>query len=352
MNKCFVIAVLTLAFFVSCKNNNTEKNKIILSDSINSIEAITEKIRENPRNAELFLKRAELQLQQRNIDEAINDVKISLLLDSLNKESYLKLYDYNMIAKKSEDAKNALLKCISIFPNYDEARLQLAWLYFFVDMYIQAMQEINYIESNKQQTSNSYYLKGLIYEFTEYFNDALTAFRKSIEYDNDNWESQMRIGLILAGNGDKTSVDYLKTAVNKFPNNMEIRYNAGVVYQKFELYDEALEEYSYIIENRNNVTVSYNLKNYIYLSTAIPARVYEAYFNSGKIYLDNLKNYQTAVEYFTNAIGEYSSDNAYFSRGYAYELLKNFKEAETDYRKALEITPNYEPAIQGLNAIN
>jgi tetratricopeptide (TPR) repeat protein len=41
----------------------------------------------------------------------------------------------------------------------------------------------------------------------------------------------------------------------------------------------------------------------------------------------------------------------YYNRGFSYELMGKFKMAELDYRKALEILPNYDLAVQGLNEV-
>ena len=43
---------------------------------------------------------------------------------------------------------------------------------------------------------------------------------------------------------------------------------------------------------------------------------------------------------------------AYYNRGFAYELLKDVENSQRDYNKVLELHPNYEKAIDGLNRIS
>ncbi|MDR2010176.1 MAG: tetratricopeptide repeat protein [Bacteroidales bacterium] len=335
MNKYIVLFFICSFFLISCKNdknsttdNNENKIKV---DSINSIEEITKKIRENPLNADLFLLRSELYLTDLNIEEALNDAEIALRIDSLRPDIYLKIADYNLLLGKSEEAKDILIKSVRFFPDNIEIRLKLAYIYFYVQMYIDAMKELNYIEARNIQNSESFYLKALIFDEMEMYNDAITALKTAVEYDNSNWKAYNLIGLIYGSLDNKLAVEYFRTAVKLFPNNLEIRYNAGVVFQKFELYDEAIAEYEYVI-------------------TADP-KTTEAYYNLGIIYVDN-KNFMSALENFTKAIEADSlSYRSYYNRGYTYEQLKNYKLAENDYRQSLKIMPNYELAIEGLNEV-
>ena len=65
-----------------------------------------------------------------------------------------------------------------------------------------------------------------------------------------------------------------------------------------------------------------------------------------------LQEFESAIVNFTQAIAinpEYA--DAYYNRGFAYELLKDIDNSKKDYLKTLELSPNYEKAIDGLNRI-
>lgn len=332
MNKFIVLAIVSFIILTSCKNNNNQEIIEDSNDVKNTIESITKKIRENPKNPDLFLQRAELYIQENDIKEAINDANIALRIDSLRPDIYAKIAEYNLLIGYSEDAKNILIRGIKNFPKDKILRLKLAYIYFYVQMYIDAMKEINYIEANNLQTTDSYFLKALILDETEMYQDAILALRTAIEYDNNNWEAYNRIGLIYGSLDDKMAVDYFTTAVKLFPTNLEIRYNAGVTFQKFGLFDNAISEYKYVIQADS-------------LSK-------ESHYNLGIIYVDNNKDYQLALKEF-NTVIEIDSlyYKAFYNRGYTYEKLKNYPMAEKDFRQTLKIMPNFDLAIQGLNDI-
>ena len=59
-----------------------------------------------------------------------------------------------------------------------------------------------------------------------------------------------------------------------------------------------------------------------------------------------------ALEYFTRAINanpKYAE--AYFARGACYQELNDKANASADYQMCLQLKPNYEPAVEGLNSI-
>lgn len=326
----YVFCIIIFSCY-SC-NNKDVNNKDKEINNIETVESISLKIRENPKNSELFIKRAELYLFDDKINDAINDLTIAIKLDSLREDIYIKLAEYQLIKGDSEKSKNALEKCLSLNPKNGEAKLKLAYIYFYVQMYQKALFELEDIETYKLQTSESYFLKALIFDETEMDKEAISTLQLAIEYDNENWKAYERIGLICAGINDKRAVDYFETAIHLFPDNIEIRYNAAVVFQKFGHIDKAIATYEFVIEKEPTAK--------------------EAYENLGFIYTNNIVNYDKAIELFSKAIEIDSLDiTARYNRGFVYEKQKKYAFAEADYRKCLKIVPNYELAVQGLNDV-
>ncbi len=333
MLKYFIKYFVILFLFVAC-SNPTSKNKTedIVNDTTLTIEKLNEEIRKNPENAQLFIKRSRLQIEAENIEEATNDLEIALRVDSLIPSVYNELSDLYLLRGESGKAKETLEKCLRLFPLNSEARLKLAQIYFYVQMYKEAMHEIVNLETNDLQSSDSYFVKALILNETQAFDKAIDALQKSIEYDNQNWEAYNLIGMIYYRLDDPLAVEYFITASRLFPDNLEIRFNAGLVFQNFEKYEEAMEEYEYVI--------------------AADPSYYQAYYNTGYIYVNSINDYESAVESFTNAIKQDSfAYKAWYNRGVSYELMGKLKLAELDYRRALEILPNYDLAVNGLNEV-
>lgn len=327
----FFIVIVTYILFYSCntKENNINKD---LSDTVISIESISNKIRKTPKDAKLFSQRADLYAEQDNFKEAINDMSIAIRLDSLNQDYYIKIAEIKLMNADANDAISSLRHCLKINPKNGEAKLKLANIYYYKQEYASAINELEEIETAKLQTADSYFLKGLIFDEAELYDKAIEYLLLSIEYDNNKWEAYDRIGLIYAGNSDKKAIDYYETSIRLFSDNMDVRFNAGLVFQQFELYDKAIDEYKYVIKNSNDAQ--------------------DAHENLGIIYINYKKDYNKAINEFTEAIKIDSLDHtAWYNRGYCYELLKNYKNAETDYRQSLKILPNYDIAVQGLNEV-
>ena len=74
----------------------------------------------------------------------------------------------------------------------------------------------------------------------------------------------------------------------------------------------------------------------------------DGHYNLGFIHME-LQLYDIATNNFSDAI--YSNSNyyqAYYSRGICFETLGNIAQAESDYKRAIEINSNYDFAITAL----
>lgn len=349
----FLILVIGLLLSVcSCKKNNgnnegTTTEPKTLDDSI---QMLSDQIRENPHNADLFIQRSDLQFINGNLDEAINDMEIAMKVDSTKPPYYTKLASLYMIKNNgSENAKNLLNKCINRYPSYPQAHIDLAKIFLYVGMFQEAMQEIQFLEINNLQNGDSYFVKGVILrkasetesdptDTQKWKKDALAAFKKAVEYDTENWEAYNLIGVSLTEMGDSIALEYFKTATAKFPDNQEIKYWNGWALKNFQHYEEAKDTYIAAAE----------MDSATYWT-------FMAYADLGDMYKDiSLEDnrYEIAANYYSKAIDcDTTAYETFTKRADAYALCKQYKLAEIDYKKALELHTNYDPAINGLNRI-
>ena len=75
------------------------------------------------------------------------------------------------------------------------------------------------------------------------------------------------------------------------------------------------------------------------------------HYNLGFIHME-LELYDVATNNFSDAI--YSNSEfyeAYYSRGNCFETLGNIEQAESDYKRAIEINPQYVYAIEALASL-
>ncbi|MBQ2575042.1 MAG: hypothetical protein II575_12530, partial [Bacteroidales bacterium] len=201
--KQYIYLTLLFAFTIlaySCKdgengNSGETPEPKTLSDSI---QMLSDKIRENPHDAALFVQRSDLQFLNGDLDEAINDMEIAMKVDSTKPPYYSKLASLYMLkANGSEKAKEVLNKCINRYPSYPQAHIDLAKIFLYVGMFQEAMQEIQFLELNNLQNGDSYFVRGIILRKAsetesdtantrKWRQDALAAFKKSVEYDDGN----------------------------------------------------------------------------------------------------------------------------------------------------------------------
>ncbi|MBQ1655205.1 MAG: hypothetical protein II060_15605, partial [Bacteroidales bacterium] len=109
--KQYIYLTLLFAFTLlaySCKdgengNSGETPEPKNLSDSI---QMLSDKIRQNPHDATLFVQRSDLQFLNGDLDEAINDMEIAMKVDSTKPPYYSKLASLYMLkANGSEKAK-------------------------------------------------------------------------------------------------------------------------------------------------------------------------------------------------------------------------------------------------------
>ena len=66
-----------------------------------------------------------------------------------------------------------------------------------------------------------------------------------------------------------------------------------------------------------------------------------------------LKLYREATRYFTDAVEvDPQYYQAYYNRGYSFELMGDVGNAKKDYQYALSIQPDYTMAAKGLSRVN
>ncbi|MDA3909987.1 MAG: tetratricopeptide repeat protein [Bacteroidales bacterium] len=330
----YIAFLLVLSGFIAC---NPDKKDVQVTDEtidITSIESLSEQIRENPKSPELFIHRAELYAEKGNVDEAINDLNISLKLDSLNANVYYKLIDYRMLKGQSGKAKTTAETCLKRFPGDKEALLRLAQIYYYVEEYMDALEYIRQIKSYNQQDADTYFIEALIFREMNVPAKAIESLQTVLEYDSEYIAAYNLLGQLYMNAGDIIALEYYKAGLMKAPENIELLYNLGFYYQENNQPQLALEQYNKLLD----VTDSNH---------------YGALYNSAYINLVQLEKYDEAINLFTDAIKiDSTAHKAFYNRGYAYELLGKYADAKSDYFKALEIVPNYPLAVQGLNALD
>lgn len=335
----YLFSALCILNLGSCKPSSSaadeKQSKHIdsITAVINSpeLKAINQKILDNPNDAALYHERAKVFLQLKQLDEAINDAKRSLRIDSTKAEYYITEADVFFAANQTRNAKDVLEKIVLKFPENTEGLLKLGELFFFVKQYENAFAAINKALKINENMAKAYYLKGSIYKETGDTAKAISSLETAIEQDSRNYGAFLYLGMIYGARKNTIALEYYDNAIRIDPTP-EVFYAKAKLLQDLGKFDEALAMYEQIVKQDPQNEFSW--------------------YNSGAITLEVKKDPAKALDYFTKAIDanpKYAE--AYFARGVCYEELKEKKNAYEDYNMCLKLKPNYEPAVDAINAL-
>jgi len=210
---------------------------------------------------------------------------------------------------------------------------------------------------------NSYYndvnfnnLIGFVYQNLNDFNNANNYYRKSLELDNTNFDTNFNIGIL--NYKKKNFKEAEKIFVNlskKFAENKDIFYNLGVIKYEMELYKEAIKYFEKALnlndkfyfaqhhlaecyEKLNNIDLA--IENYIKAEVINLYKFNNTLNNLGNIFL-KLKKYDQSEKYFLNALNyQGNSQVIYNNLAVLYLEILDVDKAYYYLEKAINLDKN------------
>ena len=314
------------------KQHNDKLTENILLDLSRAIE-------KDPDNTSLLFDRAMYNIENEKFQSALYDLKQCVSLDSTLSEAHFFIAKvYFELSKKPEArseypgfAMDYLKIVLDLEPGHYRAHALLGELYIAYAKYKQAIQSLNQslkIEYNQEKT---HMLLGYSFKQLEQEDQAINCFRNAINVNPDFKEAYIQLGQIFHVKKDTLALLYYNNALNLDRNDEIVLYNKAVFYQSLLQWNEALQAYSEL----HNVNPFHA----------------NGHYNLGFIHME-LGLHDIAANNFSDAI--YSNSRfyeAYHSRGSCFETLGNIAQAESDYRRAIEINSDYQYAIDALDKL-
>ena len=326
------IAFIALLILASCSSFPEKEQK-------SEIQILSEKIAQNPTDIDLLYSRVDYNKLQNNLESALFDLKEIVRLDSLNAINHNNIAEVYFELSKGENpnakypslVKYHLEKSIKIDKQNKEALALMGELLLAYNKYKDAIKSFNAslkIEYNQEKT---HMLMGYAFKQLEQTDNAINCFRNAVNINPDFFEAHMQLGQIFHLLGDTTALVYYNNALNLNPSDEMVLYNKALFYQSILDWNKALDAYAALHkENKFHSSGHYNL---------------------GFIHME-LGLYDVAANNFSDAI--YSDSEfyeAYYSRGNCFQTLGNIAQAESDYKRAIEINPEYIYAIEALESL-
>ena len=308
----------------------TDSLELALNDL--ELKSVNVQLRQDPENAPLYNKRATIYRRLKLYEEAENDAKRAIRIDSTNADYRITLVDIYFSENKTRLAKDELEYTTKKYPESINAHLKLAELYFIVRQYQKAIDAVNTALKLDEHNAMGYFIKGSVYRESGDTARAITSLQTAVEQDNRFADAYFDLGLLHAARKNPLAFDYYRSVLEILPGDQKTLYARAHFLQQLGKMDEAVKEYTQI-------------------STKDPSCA-ECFYNLGAIAMDVKQDYTTAIEHFTKAIasdGAYS--DAYYFRGQCYVKTGNKESARADFKMCLQLNPQDESAAVALNQL-
>ncbi len=233
----------------------------------------------------------------------------------LNEDGYYDIAFYNEARKELEKSREL---------GISSARLHsdLAMAYQGLGNLEKSAQEYELALSKGAEVEDYINLASL-YRKTGRLDSALEIYRSALDSSSDNVSIYLNMGNILIEKGQyKEAIDILKKGVDLSPGFIAIRNRLAVAYYQNQEYDKAVEEFTAVVEQNENI--------------------YEAYFYLATIF-DEIKGDQDQASYYYQQAIKYNPNyvKAYIALGDLYLQQGNGYKAMAQYMTALENNPNH-----------
>ncbi len=298
-----------------------------------ALDSLNLMIKKDSTNSNAFYLRSRYYIGQGETNLALGDINRAIQLDNQRSEYFITLADIYLAANRVPNCLEALLKARELDPASNDAMLKLAEVYLILKDYENTFKYTGMALDRDRINPVAHFIRGYAYLETGDTSLAVKNFQTAADQDQNYYEAFMQLGILFSIHRDPLAIGYFQTATRIAPNRTEGWYLLGMTYQDQENIPKAIETYHNLL--------------------AIAPDFKDALFNLGYVNLVYTSDYAAAIDYFTRAITVDSRyTDAYFNRGYSYELSGDKVNARKDYQKALELLPNYDRAIDGLNRLD
>jgi tetratricopeptide (TPR) repeat protein len=332
---CFIFLALTGLLLASCRNG--EKSGEAGSgkgDTINAgIAEMSLAIGDGSSDASLYNRRARYYFLDQQFNKALQDVNKAITLDGKQSAYYVTLSDIYLLMGDPQKSRDALLRAAEINPRDTDALLKLAKLYLIIKEYKLCYQTIKQLLEVDNTIAAAFYTRSVALLEQGDTLRAVDDLKQAIDRNQEYYEAYISLGELYAMKKDPLAALYLKNALNIKPTSKEALYMLGMFQQETGQYEQAISTYQVLARTDSTFR--------------------DAPYNIGYIYLVYLKDFPKAASFFSLALERdplYAE--AWFNRGYAYELAGEYKKAYSDYKQSLKVHVNYEKAIEGLNRLD
>jgi tetratricopeptide (TPR) repeat protein len=313
---------ISVFLFSACGSEKKQANLPDPKDSTanaNLAREISKEIENDPTNTEALYRRAQVYFNSKYLSRAEADLQAILAIDSSDAMVYFTLGRTQYAMNQTKAAANAYEKAIALNPNFTEAQIKLADLYFVVKEHQKSLDLLNVALKKEKGNAYIYHMLGMNYREMGDTARAIYHYQTAIETDPTDYNSNLYIANLYAAQKKEIALAYFKAAIKLRPTWAEPIFARAVFLQSVGSFKAAMLDYKKVVDLEPS--------NYL------------AYYNVGYI------NYEAG--FLDQALNSWDLclkinpqfANAWYMKGLIYEEKGDFNEAIKNHKMALDLMP-------------
>lgn len=327
----FSIGIIACTSDSELKNDkNVEETSVAPSDASKS--RFDQAIKETPDDHKLYYQRAKYFYDLEGYDQAIDDLKKAIDIDSSFLSYHHLLADVYMDYYKSRPALNTLRAAATQFPDSLHTLLKLSEFEFILKKFDESIKTCDLILRKDGQNSEAYYMLGRNFKARKETKRAINSFQTCVENDPDHIDAYFELGNLFDQQKNPIAEKYYDNALRIEPKQVGVIFAKANHYHNMGKLNKAVETYKQAI--------------------VIDSQYADAYYNTGLAYLE-MDSIQLGHDHFDLTVKiSPTYIMGYFYRGYALEAQGKLNEAKKDYEHVLSFAPEFHRGIDALDNIN
>ncbi|MCB0647147.1 MAG: tetratricopeptide repeat protein [Saprospiraceae bacterium] len=325
-----LLMVITSLFTVSCKQEvapvQEAPQQRDLLDNLNDL------IASEQLNPELRYERAKLLSERGMYNEAIEDMRVAMLQDSMNNKYYHLLSDLFMDSNNSSKSLLVMQQAGKLFPDSTLTQLKLSETYYILRQYNESVFVLNEILRLHPNNAEAYLMLGLNFRALGESQRAINAFQTATEKNPKMIDAWIILGEIFTEMKEPIALRYYDAALNVDPENVN-----------------ALHSKAFYLQNHDDIAGALELYRKINL---IEPKYTDAYLNAGILMIEQ-DSLDSALEQF-DIMTKMAPLNpvAYYFKALTNQKLGRIDLAKKDVMNALNFDPEYQQAKELLEKLN
>lgn len=333
MKKLLVLTIILSPLIWACNGSDKSQGSTTLTiEGTPAIADISQRIEDDPNNAELYAMRGRLFYEEEQYEAAISDLTNATKRDSLNVAYYHLLADAYFDGNQSKPAIETLQKVVDRDSTLTNTLLKLGEMQMIVRQHEASLKTIALIFNQDQRHPEAFYLGGLNFEQMGDTARAINSFQTVVEENPDHIDAYRKLARHFDKKNNKITLDYYDNALRIDSTDMEALMGKGWYFHQREKFAEA--------------------KKYYEKAAKFHALEPGVHFDNGILHLE-MKDPKTAYKKFDIAINlEPQYGMAYYYRALASEGMgKNLKVIINDYQQAAALMPDPQRAMAALERL-